>query len=169
MCGFPLTVPANVVNPLPLRNRIRSTQGPSIEEVEGVLDQVWIRRIWTFQEAVLANNPVIICGRQNLACNRLALSVVYLRAFEKYPSLQAWLDLVYSRAHFQTKRNAKELTPTKLQEYKRFCDSVMYFCNCLRVFPSISSVLWIIGATLVPLALPRKRGQDRLISRPQIS
>lgn len=45
--------------------------GPSPEDIDELLDIDWLSRSWTFQEFVLASNPVFICGRRRIALTQL--------------------------------------------------------------------------------------------------
>jgi len=48
----------------------------ALDRTRQLLDKRWIRRAWTFQEIVIASNPVIICGESCLAWEDI-VSVIY--------------------------------------------------------------------------------------------
>lgn len=57
------------------KNRTLSPQvdlhGPSPENMNELLNTDWLSRSWTFQEFVLASNPVFICGQRRIALTQL--------------------------------------------------------------------------------------------------
>lgn len=42
-----------------------------LSDLEAFLDQEWIRRAWTFQEIMLASNPILICGNAAIGWRQL--------------------------------------------------------------------------------------------------
>lgn len=57
------------------KNRTLSPQvglhGASPDDIDELLDIDWLSRSWTFQEFVLASNPVFICGQRRIALTQL--------------------------------------------------------------------------------------------------
>ncbi|KAF7510993.1 hypothetical protein GJ744_005539 [Endocarpon pusillum] len=44
---------------------------PIVEGLQDLLCREWIRRIWTYQEIILAKNPVVICGDRMVTWTQL--------------------------------------------------------------------------------------------------
>jgi hypothetical protein len=85
------------------------------------------------------------------------MSIVFLNSLEKFPNLQEWLELVHSRAHFQTRGQVRELTLAKLEKYRRFCDSLLLLYEVCWYVVIIASGLCL---SLFGLALPLQGRHD---------
>lgn len=46
--------------------------------LDELLDRDWIRRAWTYQEIILASNPVVVCGEKSISWSRLHRGLSYL-------------------------------------------------------------------------------------------
>ncbi|KAF5638472.1 het-domain protein [Fusarium tjaetaba] len=51
---------------LTLVEQVSSLPFTSQDRMNRLLDQTWLSRAWTFQEMVLASNPVLVCGSQKI-------------------------------------------------------------------------------------------------------
>ena len=110
---YPASMFANLVSGC---ESISKSRIPSIDAVFG---RTWISRAWTFQEIILASNPVILCGSRVLTWDEFA-SIIYdpdLREQFENPNLvaqhwksifQLWLSL--PRPYHA--RNMKKVTVT---------------------------------------------------------
>ncbi|KAE9364144.1 HET-domain-containing protein, partial [Stipitochalara longipes BDJ] len=45
------------------------------EDVSNILESDWIRRLWTYQEILLASNPIVVCGDKHLQWSIFALGI----------------------------------------------------------------------------------------------
>ena len=58
----------------------------------------WTKRLWTYQEILLASNPVVVCGDVHLSWSRLASSIIFLDFYyKKMFALKTWTRLVLAR------------------------------------------------------------------------
>ena len=70
-------------SPMPDFKRFR--QSFDVNSVLELLDQEWLRRIWTYQEIVLSSNPVILCGDRQISWIRLQEGLDYMGNFKIPP------------------------------------------------------------------------------------
>lgn len=48
------------------------------EDLEDLLRQDWLKRGWTYQEIILACNPVIVCGNKSMTWDNFIRGIEYL-------------------------------------------------------------------------------------------
>jgi hypothetical protein len=96
-----------------------------------------VYRIWTYQEAVLAHNPLAICGSSSIAWGQLALIIVFLSEMKHSPLIEQWLELLYNRAMLEKGSGPDEPTLTELTSYRKSCRSL------LEISGRISSLLYL--------------------------
>jgi hypothetical protein len=48
----------------------------SFHDLNELLSQDWITRIWTYQEIILASNPIVVCGDMHLNWSQFALAMI---------------------------------------------------------------------------------------------
>lgn len=89
----------------------------SYDDLNDVLSRPWIKRMWTFQEIVLANNPVVVCGDYHLSWQRFTWNVLCLESLTPQgqaqesglsDALNAWITLTRTRSHFLDLRQRGE-------------------------------------------------------------
>jgi hypothetical protein len=76
------------------------------DDVSNILERDWIRRLWTYQEILLASNPVVVCGDKHLQWSTFALGIVSLQYQVPHTetreilisSTKAWASVVDARA-----------------------------------------------------------------------
>ena len=51
----------------------------TLTDIEALLSSCWIERLWTYQEAFLASNPVVVCGNMHIQWSDFEQSVLFLR------------------------------------------------------------------------------------------
>ncbi|KIW10338.1 hypothetical protein PV08_11300 [Exophiala spinifera] len=76
----------------------------SAEDIAELLDREWIKRIWTYQELMLASNPIVICGNRAISWSHLAMKLTtfhYTRVESTSPTLTAWRRITLTRHHVQ--------------------------------------------------------------------
>lgn len=49
-----------------------------VEHFEELLGREWINRVWTYQEIILATNPVIVCGNKSLSWDNFVRGIEFL-------------------------------------------------------------------------------------------
>lgn len=90
--------------------------GASVRDLVSLLDNPWLYRVWTYQEVMLSENPVLVCGATMMPWWRFAISILYLRITETWSdrhdphgnptsklfcSLRDWRTLVMDRNELQ--------------------------------------------------------------------
>jgi len=79
-----------------------------IEDVDAVLNVEWVRRIWTYQEILLATRPVVVCGDDHVPWLPFAISIIFLASsgiadgfnnLSYSVSIHAWAKVALSRDH----------------------------------------------------------------------
>lgn len=115
--------------------RKATTTKTTAEDLEELLTRDWINRIWTFQEIVLASNPVIVCGNRCLSWCRFAIGINFLHysgindknGEPIIKNLDAWIDVSSGRDYVTACSGIHTELPylnrsskTTLQLYKRF-------------------------------------------------
>lgn len=63
---------------------VPATGGTTYQDLENLLNRAWIQRVWTYQEILLANNPIVVCG----LTLRNALARSELKAFRTTETLR---------------------------------------------------------------------------------
>ncbi|KAK3402826.1 hypothetical protein B0T20DRAFT_449794 [Sordaria brevicollis] len=80
----------------------KARSSTEVASFDAVLGRGWIGRAWTFQEIILASNPVIVCGNHSLTWDEL-VSTIYTHRDYEYTApnsetspalLEHWLSIV---------------------------------------------------------------------------
>jgi hypothetical protein len=95
--------------------------GPTSDEINEFLRNAWLQRIWTYQEAVMANNAILVCGRSMISWDRFAMSIVFLSSLSYDRPIQIWLALVYNRQAVQEKLVGQICTRLDFTKHYIFC------------------------------------------------
>lgn len=104
---------------MPTLLRIRRIARPSqltVEELDSLLNRGWHRRAWTFQEIILASNPVIVCGTKCISWAALYGGVLAFddTAYKGKPLYDAyfrrWVEIRTAR---RTKRSSSSIVEWK--------------------------------------------------------
>ncbi|KAF2441122.1 HET-domain-containing protein [Karstenula rhodostoma CBS 690.94] len=98
----------------------------SYGDIQELLDCSWISRIWTYQEAALCRNPVIVCGSAHIQWSYFACRMIFLRLANQVDDEQSrpWIQLIVVRAICQSKLGRNVLTYEQLCRYWQFCRSL---------------------------------------------
>lgn len=118
------------------------------KDLEGLLDRLWLRRLWTYQEILLASNPVVVCGSKHIdwATYEKALYFVWaatLHESDLHGIADTWRILARSRGtHWHRLRGTK---PDTIREYG------IFLRKTLSIFSVVSSVVRV--AAMIPLVL----------------
>jgi hypothetical protein len=87
----------------PLRNW-RIARGKVIvfnEDLEQLLSGAWITRIWTYQETLLAFQPIVVSGTCHVPWPTIASALAFLEMSVGFPALGPWTEILNSRAHYR--------------------------------------------------------------------
>jgi hypothetical protein len=72
----------------------------SSQDIIDLFSRTWISRIWTYQEAVLSSNLIVICGDRHIAWLRLSQSLAFLDSvtWEPRNKFNSWQCVAMSRS-----------------------------------------------------------------------
>lgn len=78
-----------------------------------LLNTPWSTRIWTFQEAILATNPIVVCGQQHVPWVPFAMTILYIHhskicTGELQRKLGDWVGLILSKDYFERRTHIDE-------------------------------------------------------------
>ncbi|KAF2108152.1 heterokaryon incompatibility protein-domain-containing protein [Lophiotrema nucula] len=111
------------------------------DQIEDFLRCEWVERIWTFQEIMLANNPVIVRGDHHISWSRFIVSVifhstVYGPTYSENLVLHHWVDLILDRVYVQDALSDPTNTCTDDTEHQRlvhYCDFIWTVVGNLKM------------------------------------
>lgn len=130
-----------------------------------ILENPWIDRIWTLQEAALSSNPIIICGNNHLRWRNLVYAITFIEHSVKANGLRissrawsAWQDLISLSAlcereaignHDQanTWDSSPSVPEDALARYRAFIDTIWRSWQRWYLLHS-----WLLSITLISLA-----------------
>ena len=50
----------------------------SYSDLNELLNREWVKRMWTYQEILLASNPIVVCGNHHLRWSLLEIGIIFL-------------------------------------------------------------------------------------------
>jgi hypothetical protein len=110
----------------------------SYQDMDDLLDREWVRRIWTYQEILLASNPTVVCGGFQLPWAQFSLGVTFLEysginyqeGSPRIAILKTWAHIISSWDHVLSSHatcftntqpcRRKDMPRTTLQRYRKF-------------------------------------------------
>lgn len=100
-----------------------------ISRYHDLFSRTWIGRIWTYQEAVLSSNPVVICGDRHIAWHRLSQSLAFLDSvtWEPRNKLNSWQCVAMSRSlrhGLQGSNPSQDTVHSEMEAYIEFSSKV---------------------------------------------
>jgi hypothetical protein len=128
----------------------------SFDDLMTLLDNPWITRMWTFQEILLASNPVVVVGPSHLPWVLFERAVIFLQysricrksAPRLHDVLEAWTELVLGRDQLFTATAASsdrvaavssdstadvdDHQPTQLLRYRDFMIDISETANKIK-------------------------------------
>jgi hypothetical protein len=137
----------------------------SFEDLRNLFDRDWIRRIWTYQELILASNPIIVCGHHHLQWVQLVCSIIFLEQFATLTNydkefediLDVWKTLAYSKARFtseSTSWNTGDWKLPQLENYRSFARSIaLKHVNTRKHLRELHEIVSLFCGPLVPVLL----------------
>ncbi|KAF2660000.1 hypothetical protein K491DRAFT_649926 [Lophiostoma macrostomum CBS 122681] len=131
-CYIPRFSIANLLQPF------RKEPLCTVHELHEFFQCSWITRIWTFQEVLMPNNPIVVCGLSQIAWSRLELSIAFLASIRTpgftvnirtwdnrhLRSGEKWLNVVFARDAYRTKVKDSSKHNSHLRNYWLFCISI---------------------------------------------
>jgi hypothetical protein len=136
----------------------------SFDDLIALLDNVWLTRMWTYQEILLASNPILVLGNTHLQWSMLERAIIFLQYSGVCGRLQprlnrvleAWTELVLSRDRLHAFQAAssdsvrprfslpevEDLQRTNLLRYRDSVIDVAEIVNGIK--HSCMSIAWII-------------------------
>lgn len=119
-----------------------------------LFDQAWVRRVWTYQEILLASRPVLVCGDSHLAWDDLARGLLFLsdRSVGLRKHVVTWKSIVFDRARLHAPSHFGSGTPSlTLREHENFVKKIHVALRFTRVL--IPSLLFVVGIVLFALGI----------------
>lgn len=123
-----------------------------------LLKQVHMERLWTYQEVMLSENPVLVCGTATLQWWRFVMGIIYLQAteresesYELFTLVRQWLSLARDRSKFQMAKSLglDQAPYTILVSYESFLEKVAEVLDGRRWQISVLANLpWVTGMLL---------------------
>lgn len=148
--------------------RVRSRLGLGVvsdHDIETFFLCDWASRIWTFQEIVLANNPVAVCGDSHIFWSQLAMGVTFLSSiYGRNHARRMWMEIILSRVYFHDKNKSEHGLEGNSSKYERiirywkFVRSIKRFCRRWYFWCKFLGVLAGFVTTLVMLRLIGRKG-----------
>lgn len=157
-----------------------------MDDLNRILGHEWLTRVWTFQEIVLASNPVLVCGQSLIPWSVLQQSLEFYHDNSvisnhlspvKSDEIESWwfLLIVWTSIPRPTRWHGKTLR--FLPQGRRSISVKDYSVQYLEGYQSLSFVLWIswiiciLGLVILPWVLASvvatkvtKINTDRLIA-----
>ncbi|KAF7512785.1 hypothetical protein GJ744_000352 [Endocarpon pusillum] len=93
-------------HPLPLHRSIKPRFGgqyTTVWDLEDLLSKDWITRLWTYQEILLASNPIVVCGDWHVPWSSFERSVLFLDniSLDLHGMIMSWTSVALSRERLQ--------------------------------------------------------------------
>ncbi|KAK8001706.1 hypothetical protein PG991_013928 [Apiospora marii] len=90
-------------------------------DIEELLGRPWVTRLWTYQEIILAANPVVVCGSHHVPWSNFTLSLLFLHnieCFEPKSITSPWANIMINRENPKTSNfSIQNGLPTTLASY----------------------------------------------------
>ncbi|KAF2128950.1 hypothetical protein P153DRAFT_397162 [Dothidotthia symphoricarpi CBS 119687] len=117
----------------------------TLQDVHDLLSKEWICRLWTYQEILLASNPIVVCGDKHVIWARFERSILFLKiisTLDMQEATEPWASLVYSREQLQTpKINSLMPTTSALREFSLFVTETYQAAFTIESFMALCSIL----------------------------
>lgn len=122
--------------------RSRNLADATLGDLATLLDAKWLERMWTYQEILLASNPIIVCGDDHLAWPTFAYTVAFLEysgCFYRggglgYPPVTGWTKVALARDYLRcvnadtVRSHSTGMPPnSSLQAYIEFVRSLVKY------------------------------------------
>ena len=132
-------------------------------DLNDILEREWIRRIWAFQEILLASNPVVVCGTKQIPWSQLTMSIIFISSTENIssfigttPNTLSWRGILFSRAQLP-KLNATQHSISESAQrylsYRRFVVSLNQHYLLIRRLEAAFLIIPYITCLILGFAL----------------
>ncbi|KAF2501433.1 hypothetical protein BU16DRAFT_522407 [Lophium mytilinum] len=158
---------------VPLLMPIRGSSGvihASYHDLDKLLTRLWIQRIWTYQEILLASNPIVVCGDAHLQWSRFAFSIIFLDSIRPYrvsafsvtPTLSTstrWKRIVSDRNRYKDLTTDSYVDGTgkehrnKFQDYEYFVSRISLGYFVLKLLKYLLVYTSVVGLTLSTIVI----------------
>jgi hypothetical protein len=71
------------------------------EDLERLLFGLWKTRVWTYQEVLLASQPIAVSDLSHVPWLTFASALVFIETSAGLPPLGSWTEIFNSRAHYR--------------------------------------------------------------------
>lgn len=138
-------------------------QYTTFNDLKELLASEWITRLWTYQEIILASNPIVVCGHSHLAWYHLERSLLFLELtpfFDDYDITERWTSVVWSRERLRSSTVAS--LPFTLSELQLFCNFVKMVttkwerCIMTVFFVSLTMITTVLIIAGLERGMPQK-------------
>lgn len=149
-------------------------QYTTFDDLNELLSSIWIQRLWTYQEILLASNPVVVCGNSHIIWYHFERSLLFLELsafFDDHGITRQWTSVALSRERLQDSRFGTPHETFDLQLYSDYIKrismgweklfmSIMYFYMFCAF--ALATVLGIAGRRVPPSLLNWARASGGL-------
>ncbi|KAK8137540.1 heterokaryon incompatibility protein-domain-containing protein [Apiospora sp. TS-2023a] len=122
----------------------------TFQDLQDLLCRPWIERLWTYQEILLAANPVMVCGNRYVPWNTFELSLCFLDnavSFNSKGITEPWVNLGLNRERLQTSNLALQSSQsTALESYITFVEQVWRRMDMIDRVLQVSGLYFILGS-----------------------
>lgn len=101
----------------------------TFEDINDILSREWITRLWTYQEILLANNPIIVCGDAHVSWDYFDISMVFLGGLNDQnltKKTRPWKAVAFQRERWKLGEAPTSYHPvtSRLESYSKFIERV---------------------------------------------
>ena len=140
--------------------RPKSVPGATYQDLDEILTLPWVKRIWTYQEIILALRPVIVCGDHHIQWSQFSDSLTFLHHISQRDVLgmqillttTTWMDILVTKENVGSHsgaldRNRRERYEFFLNRVSRAFHNVLIvmalvvFCATLMITIGLCSIL----------------------------
>jgi hypothetical protein len=111
----------------------------------------WVKRVWTYQEILLASHPVVVCGHAHLSWSDLKASLLFLRHVQSGQVrgiVTPWLDIVLDRKRLKdSSTSVSTSTSSASQQYETFVEQILVARQFFR--KAAPWIIYLIGVSII--------------------
>lgn len=160
-----------------LRRKRVETTFTSYADLADIFDREWVKRIWTYQEVLLAAHPIVVCSGLHLERDRFEGSIIFLSNpgindgghGRRIPNFELWTQVVNGRGqildklqtHSENERTDFSKSRKAVEKYRNFIRRTMAIYMSTRIFLRVlQTVLAIALGSSVSWGSPFAFGFD---------
>lgn len=134
------------------------------EDIDALLDRSWIRRLWTYQEIILANNPIVVCGNKHIPWSVFEKSVLFLEhtcLFDARDLTKPWVNAAIARSQLQISSAASVTETSELERYVQFVYTSSQAAFKLLIWKQMGTPFWFFAmASLCLIVVTSRRSRS---------